>query len=108
MKLAHFPGGLSRPIAGLLALALVVLLGACGSNNNAPSTTPPPPPAAVTVSGVVSDGPVTGGTIFAFTADQVLAALAGLDPGGDRLAGLSAADSIATLTRDPGDADQPL
>jgi hypothetical protein len=60
----------------------------------------------VTVSGVVSDGPVTGGTIFAFTADQVLAALAGLDPGGDRLAGLSAADSIVTLTRDPGDADQ--
>ena len=106
MKLAHFPGGLSRPIAGLLALALVVLLGACGSSNSAPTTTPPPPPAAVTVSGVVSDGPVTGGTIFAFTADQVLAALAGLDPGGDRLAGLSAADSIATLTRDPGDADQ--
>ena len=92
----------------LLTLVLVIGLGACSSSSNAPIATPPPPTplAAVTVSGVVSDGPVIGGTVFVFTADQVVAAFAGIDPDGDRLADLTAADSIATLTRDPADGDQ--
>ena len=92
----------------LLTLVLVTGLGACSSSSNAPIATPPPPTplAAVTVSGVVSDGPVIGGTVFVFTADQVVAAFAGIDPDGDRLADLTAADSIATLIRDPADGDQ--
>ena len=92
----------------LLTLVLVIGLGACSSSSNAPIATPPPPTplAAVTVSGVVTDGPVAGGTVFVFTADQVLAAFAGIDPDGDRLADLTAADSIATLLRDPADGDQ--
>jgi hypothetical protein len=92
----------------LLTLVLVIGLGACSSSSNAPIATPPPPTplAAVTVSGVVTDGPVIGGTVFVFTADQVLAAFAGIDPDGDRLADLTAADSIATLIRDPADGDQ--
>jgi hypothetical protein len=92
----------------LLTLVLVIGLGACSSSSNAPVATPPPPTplAAVTVSGVVTDGPVAGGTVFVFTADQVLAAFAGIDPDGDRLADLTAADSIATVIRDPADGDQ--
>ena len=96
-----------RSCGELVAAVLVFGLAACGSSSNAPITTPPPPPpAALTVSGLVTDGPVVGGTIFVFTADQVLAALAGVDPDGDRLAALTAAESIATLTRDPADEDQ--
>ena len=88
-----------------LASLLVLGLAACTSSNNAPIAAPTPP-AAVTVSGVVTDGPVIGGTIFVFSGDQVLAAMAGIDPAGDRLADLTAAASIATLTRDPADVDQ--
>ena len=91
-----------------LASLIVLGLAACSSSSNAPIATPPPPgpPAAVIVSGVVTDGAVFGGTIFVFSGDQVLAAMAGIDPAGDRLADLTAADSIATLTRDPADGDQ--
>jgi len=91
-----------------LASLLVLGLAACSSSNNAPIAAPPPPgpPAAVTVSGVVTDGPVIGGTIFVFSGDQVLAAMASIDPTGDRLADLTAAAAIATLTRDPADVDQ--
>ena len=90
-----------------LAAAIVFGLGACRSSSNAPIATPRPPALAVlTVSGVVTDGPVIGGTIFVFTADQVLAALANVDPDGDRLAHLTAADSIARLTRDESDGSQ--
>lgn len=97
-----------RSFGLLLTLVLVTGLGACSSSSNAPIATPPPPTplAAVTVSGVVSDGPVIGGTVFVFTADQVVAAFAGIDPDGDRLADLTAADSIATLIRDPADGAQ--
>ena len=92
----------------LLTLVLAIGLGACSSSSDAPIATPPPPTplAAVTVSGVVTDGPVIGGTVFVFTADQVVAAFTGIDPDGDRLADVTAADSIATLTRDPADGDQ--
>jgi len=91
-----------------LTLVLVIGLGACSSSSNAPIATPPPPTplAAVTVLGVVTDGPVIGGTVFVFTADQVLAAIAAIDPDGDRMADLTAAGSIATLLRDPADGDQ--
>lgn len=106
MNFLYYIRCLQRSYGRLLAAALVFGLAACSSSSNAPITAPPPVPAAVTVSGVVTDGPVIGGTIFVFTADQVLAAFAGIDPAGDRLADLTAAESIAMLTRDPADGDQ--
>lgn len=99
-QLRRLCGGNARRLLTVLALGL----GACSSGNNAPVV--PPVPTTLTVSGIVTDGPVVGGTLFVFTPDQVLAALAGLDPAGDRLADLTAAESIVTLTRDPADEDQ--
>jgi hypothetical protein len=57
----------------------------------------------VTLSGVVSDGPVSGGTIFVFAADAVQAALESVPPDGDRRAALADADPLAVLERDPAD-----
>ena len=81
-------------------------LMACSSGSNPVSSSPLPAPADITVSGVVSDGPVTGGSIFAFAADQVIPALESVDPDGDRLVALTAAASIVTLTREESDEDQ--
>ena len=81
----------------------------CGSSNNAPPVAqpaPPPPPAPLTITGVVTDGPVFGGTIFFFAGADVLAALDSIDPDGDRLAALNAASAIGKLTRDSADEDQ--
>jgi len=83
-------------------------LGACSSSNNpAPVSPPPPPPppAAMSLDGVVSDGPVSGGTLFVFLPEDVQAALDAAAEGGDRLAALSAQPAIATLTRDEADGD---
>lgn len=96
-----------RLMAGLWASLAAVLVTACGSSNSStPPVVTPPPPASVTANGVVSDGPVSGGTLFVFAAAQVQAALDSVDPDGDRLAALDAADSVAVLTRDEADADQ--
>ena len=93
----------------LFSTAMAMIIVACSSNNNPPPPAPPPPPpppAAIAISGVVTDGPVTGGTLFLFAADQVQAALVSVDPAGDRLADLSAAASLLSLTRDAADEDQ--
>ena len=94
----------------LLGIGLAAGLAACGSDNNTlsppPPPPPPPPPTSMDITGVVSDGPVSGGSMFAFAAADVQAALDSIDPNGDRLAALTAAPSIVSLTRDPADADQ--
>jgi hypothetical protein len=94
----------------LLGLSIFVGLAACSSSNNpapvSPPPPPPPPPATVTMNGVVTDGPVSGGTLFAFLPEEVRAALDSVDPAGDRLAALTGANSIVTLTRDSADGDQ--
>ncbi|MFQ5982926.1 MAG: hypothetical protein ACE5KS_06090 [Woeseiaceae bacterium] len=92
MKFLNYLGCSRRSYKHLLGALLALTLGACSSGSNAPARTPAPPLAAVAVSGVVTDGPVVGGTISVFTADQVLA-----DP---------AVSSIVMLTRDPADGDQ--
>lgn len=84
-------------------LACALVLAACGDSDQDDA---PAPPAAVLLNGTVSDGPVTGGTVFVFTADQVQDALDSIDSGGDRPAALEAAGPIATLARDPADGDQ--
>lgn len=92
-----------RIIPVIIGTAITIV--ACSSSNNPPPP-PPPPPAAIELSGVVTDGPVLGGTLFVFAADQVQAALDSIDPAGDRLADLSAASSILLVTRDVADEDQ--
>ena len=94
-----------RIIPVIIGTAITIV--ACSSSNNPPPPPPPPPPpAAIELSGVVTDGPVLGGTLFVFAADQVQAALDSIDPAGDRLADLSAASSILLVTRDVADEDQ--
>ncbi len=89
-------------VAPLLYFSLITALAGCGSSSN--RTTPAvQPPLPVTVGGVVADGPVAGGTLFVFTPSQVQAALAAVDPDGDRRAALAAANPIATLERDSAD-----
>ncbi|MDA0680124.1 MAG: hypothetical protein O2880_07295 [Proteobacteria bacterium] len=85
----------------------VIGLSACGGGSNPiASPPPPPPPTTIALSGVVTDGPVFGGTLFVFDAAEVQDALDSVDPAGDRLDALNAATSIADLTRDPADEDQ--
>jgi hypothetical protein len=88
----------------LLLAAATFGLGGCGSSDT--GFTPVPPPAAITISGVVSDPAVLGGTVFVFDAAAVQAALDAAAASDDRLASLAAASPIASLTRDPADGDQ--
>ena len=97
-----------RLVENALLVAAAIGLGACGGSSNFGSNQPPPPPppAAITVSGVVSDGPVAGGTIYVFDAAAVQAALDSAAASDDRPAALAAENPIATLSRDPADGDQ--
>jgi len=91
----------------LIISGAAIGFAACSSGNNAPPA-PPPSPAPLTITGVVTDGPVFGGTLFVFAAADVQAALDSVDPDGDRLAALNAAPAIGAVTRDPADEDQYL
>ena len=94
----------------LIISGAAIGFAACSSSNAPPVTppAPPPPPAPLTIAGVVTDGPVFGGTLFAFVAADVQAALDSVDPDGDRLAALNAASAIGAVTRDPAEEDQYL
>ena len=89
----------------ILAILASAGIAACSSSSNTPASPPPPPPppATMTLSGVVSDGPVLGGALFAFLPEDVQTTLDSIDPAGDRLMALQAAPAIATLSRDPAD-----
>lgn len=93
---------IARSLCLVLSMASAGYLAGCDSDSHIAQITP----ATTTVSGVVSDGPVTGGTIFVFAAADVQAALDSVDPQGDRMAALEAATPIASVTRDPADEDQ--
>ena len=92
----------------LLALSTTAGLAACSSSSSPPVAppVPPPPPTTITASGVVTDGPVIGGSLIGFLPEEVQAALDSVDPAGDRLAALSAAANVVVHTRDPADGDQ--
>ncbi len=93
----------------LTAAVLLAGISGCSSSSNPPPVVPPPPPpppVSITVSGVVTDGPVFGGSLFVFAAADVQAALDSIDPNGDRLDALNAAPSLLALTRDPVDEDR--
>ena len=87
---------ITKTIIGLGAIAL--LAGCGGSSSNSPPTLAPLPPAAIGVSGVVLDGPVSGGTLFVFLADDIQTALDDADAAEDRLASLNSANSIHSVT----------
>jgi hypothetical protein len=90
-----------------IAPCLAVLLSACGGGGGGDGdddgNTPPPAPETVTLSGVVSDGPVSGGAIFVFAADDVQAALDAAADAEDRHAALADAGPLVVLERDPAD-----
>jgi hypothetical protein len=91
----------------LVCLGVALSLTACGGDSDDDDNPPPPlAPAAVTLSGIVSDGPVSGGAIFVFAADAVQAALDAVQPGGDRHAALAGAQPLAVLQRDTADEAQ--
>jgi hypothetical protein len=88
---------------GLIA---VLMLAACGGGGGRVGGAPAAqPPAPIAISGVVSDGPVTGGSLFVFTASQVVAAMAAAESAADRRA-RSGDESVLTLARDPADGDR--
>ncbi len=89
-----------------LGIAVAVAIAGCGGSNNTPRPSGPntgQPAQPVNIEGIVSDGPVAGGTLFVFSRDRILAALAAATESTDRRAALIAAGPIATLTRDSGD-----
>jgi hypothetical protein len=88
--------------AAVLVISSVVL-AACGSSNNSKPATPAP--ADITLSGSIQDGPVSGGTLYAYPADRVLAAMVEADGAPDRSAALAAATPSAQLIRNPADGD---
>ena len=94
-----------------LLLISAGLIAACSGSNNNPAPSPPPPPAppppatSISITGNVLDGPVLGGSLYAFRATDVNAAIDSADAAGDRAAALAAAGPIAELTRDPADGD---
>ncbi len=84
------------------------MLTACsnGGGGGSSAAAPAPAPTTLTVSGRVQDGPVTGGTLYVFTAADVSAAMADAEGAPDRAAALAAANPVVSLTRDPADMDQ--
>ncbi|MDH3531415.1 MAG: hypothetical protein OEO82_00720 [Gammaproteobacteria bacterium] len=96
---------ISRLQRTLFMLLLVAGIAACGSSSNNPVTPPasPPPTPAVSVSGNIYDGPVSGGSLYVFAAADVNAAIDAANAAADRAASLAAAGPIATLTRDEAD-----
>ena len=71
-----------RQIIAVTAFGISIFLAACSNSSNPLVTAPPPPPppAGITVSGVVTDGPVTGGSLFLFAPEQVEAGEAAPSP----------------------------
>ena len=86
-------------------LTLVVMLSfglvACDDNNKLKKK--PAPGQDVTISGSVQDGPVTGGSIYVFTASTVLAALDAAELSDDRAAALAGSSPLVALTRSESD-----
>jgi hypothetical protein len=89
---------------GAALVLTTALLAACNSSNKTnPATTLPPED--ITISGSIQDGPVSGGSLFAFSADRVSAAMVAADGAADRAAALAAATPSAQLIRDVADGD---
>jgi len=93
--------GLVGAVTGLTLLGLA----ACSDSNNGRPAAQPQQPAPIGLNGVVSDGPVAGGTLYVMTAEMLAFTLAGLAPG-DELHDALAGSNIASYDRNPGDQDR--
>ncbi len=94
-------------ILSITFLGLLLTVAGCGdggSNRQAVSGAAAPPQAIV-LSGIVSDGPVEGGSIYVFAEDTVNDALSAADAAADRAASLDDSGPLAVLNRDPADED---
>lgn len=94
-----------RTIAINIVLGTTLLaITACSSSNNSPRPQPQPP-ASIGLDGVVSDGPVAGGTIYAMSPEQLAAGLADVAPG-DALHDSLTTSNVIGHPRNVSDADQ--
>ena len=75
---------------GIMAALVVSGCGSSNSGQTRQTQTPSPGPVqAVNVSGLVSDGPVIGGTVYGFNAENVIAAMEAAESASDRNAALT-------------------
>ena len=95
-----------KTIAKCVAIMAAALLVGCDSIG--PGSSPvsanqtvvnPPPPEPITITGSLMDGPVVGGNVFVFFADDIQSVLDAADAADDRLASLSDAAPVASLAR---------
>jgi hypothetical protein len=87
----------------VIGIVTLTLLAACGDSNDksaAPAVVIPPPE-DIAISGVVMDGPVSGGRVYVFGANDVQPILDAAEDADDRGASLGGADPIDTAT--PGE-----
>ncbi len=83
-----------------MVAALIGCSGGGGGNSvNLPTSTPPPStPPAINLSGLILDGPVSGGTVLVFAPDAVQGALDTAESAEDRLASLNGASPLSSAT----------
>ncbi|HJN51070.1 MAG: hypothetical protein QGI68_13390 [Pseudomonadales bacterium] len=92
--------------ARFAAIMAVVMLVGCGGSDPGSSpvssertVVPPPAPEPITLTGSLMDGPVVGGHVFVFFADDIQAVLDAADAADDRLTSLRDAAAVASLAR---------
>lgn len=92
-------------ILSVTFLGLLLTVAGCGDGGSNRPAAPAPvaPPQAIVLSGIVSDGPVEGGSIYVFAEDTVNDALSDADAAADRAASLDDSGPLAVLNRDPAD-----
>lgn len=90
------------------AFALVIIVSGCSDSSSSRSTPPtvspgPTEPDPITISGLVMDGPVQGGSVYLFDASQIDSVLSDAEDAEDRAASLSGAAPIAVISREEAD-----
>ena len=94
----------SARAAALLLTAILLGLGACSSSDSPANRGQQQAPRPIGLSGVVSDGPVSGGSIYVLNPQQLLDVLGGISPGEDLHDALIAIG--AGFVRDTADEDR--
>jgi hypothetical protein len=96
-----------KKLMNAVCVGAVAVLGltACGGDDKTSGVQNPPPAAPVAITGIVSDGPVVGGTLFVFTAREIGAAMTAAGGADDRHAALAAAAPVLGVARGPNDGD---
>lgn len=95
----------SRNLKTLSLVLVTLVFSACGGGSNSIFTPLPTPVVDITLEGSVFDGPVSGGSLYIFSADTVNQAISDANDAADRAASLASASPIATLARDVADGD---